>query len=135
MQFLDTSRRYGRFNHQKYCNSSLENPHYRTLWKMKYKIVPESCVNCVAGCVMLSHTTAQHVCADHSLPVGHDTTNTFQYATFQRSTEITLKCCAEMLHESGRLSHNYGQNINVPLNIINCTQNYSPITGFQLGQG
>jgi hypothetical protein len=34
----------------------------------------------------------------------HDTTNMSQYDTFQRSPEIIIKCCVEMLHESGGLS-------------------------------
>jgi hypothetical protein len=53
---------------------------------------------------MLSHTTTQHVCAGHNLPVQHDNTNMSQYDAFQRNTEIIIKFCAEMMHESGGLS-------------------------------
>jgi hypothetical protein len=47
-------------------------------------------MNCVAGSVMLSHTTAQHVCAGHSL-----------HMKPSKEALKLLLLCAELLHESG----------------------------------
>jgi len=110
--------------------------HYRTACLCRSQppsaVTPPHSMSVQVTTSQCTHTTAQHVCTGHNLPVQHDTTNMSQYDNFQRSTEITIKCCTEMLHESGGLSHNEGQNINMPLNIISGKQNYSPTYQFSI---
>jgi hypothetical protein len=94
--FIDTTKRCGHFNLHKKKIVHLEQP-LQNLPENAIQTVPESRVNCVTGCVMLSHTTPQHVCAGHTHPVQHQMSNMSQYDTSHRSTEIIIKCCAEML--------------------------------------
>jgi len=100
---------------------------------MKHTSVRKSCLNCVPGSVKFSNTTAQHVCTGHNLHMIPSIEEPKLLLLLQ-----LLLLCEEMLHESGRWGggfHIINAKVYVPLNVMNWTQNYSPLTPFQLVQG